>query len=422
MPAAIHLRRRETMGADEARRLALAAQQLVGAPAPGETTTRGHLGRAVSRLGALQIDSVNVVARAHLLPLRSRLGPYDRDVLTAALSAGPRAGVRPVAWEYWAHEASFVDADVLSALRWRMARAESGAWGGMVEISRRRPGLLQEVVDALEDAPRTARQLQELLDPGAFRAGGGWGWNWTEVKRAVEFCFWAGRVTCAGRTSQFERRYALPGRVWPAQALVTPWPDEESAADVLVERTARALGVGTLDDIKDYFRIPTAMTRTALDRLVEDGVLAPVRVRGWDAPAWRHPGVAVPRAASGWDAASTLLSPFDPLVWCRPRTERIFGFRYRIEIYVPAARRVHGYYVLPFLHRGRLAARVDLKADRAAGVLLVRSAWSEPGSDVDDLAALAEELGALARWLGLGALRVEPRGAAAATLAQLVRI
>ena len=414
-------RRRERLSTAEARRLALAAQSLAGPAGPGESTTRSDLGRLVSRLGAVQIDSVNVVARAHLLPLRSRLGPYDRDVLAAALSSGPRARSRPMAWEYWGHEASLVDADVLAALRWRMARAESGAWGGMVEISRRRPELVRQVVDALAHGPLTARRLQEVLDPGAVRPRGGWGWNWSEVKKAVEFCFWAGRVACAGRTSTFERRYDLPGRVWPAQALGTPWPDEESAADVLVERAARALGVGTVDDVRDHFRLPGGMVRAALDRLVEEGRLLPVAVEGWDAAAWRHPGVPLPRAGGPWDAASTLLAPFDPLVWHRPRTERVFGFRYRLEIYVPEAKRVHGYYVLPFLHRGRLVARTDLKADRARGALLVRSAWSEAGCDGDDLAALARELHALASWLGLDRVEVCERGDAAAALAVLER-
>ena len=414
-------RRRERISAAEARRLALAAQFLAGPAGPGPSATRSDLGRLVSRLGAVQIDSVNVVARAHLLPLRSRLGAYDREVLAAALTAGPRARAKPVAWEYWAHEASLVDADVLAALRWRMAQAESGAWGGMVDVARRRPDLVHAVVDALADGPLTARGLQGLLDPGAVRPSGGWGWNWSEVKKAVEYCFWAGRIACAGRTSTFERRYDLPRRVWPGQALSTSWPDEDAAADVLVERAARSLGVGTVDDVRDHFRLPAGMTRAALDRLTAQGRLLPVVVEGWGAPAWRHPGVALPRAAGPWAAASTLLAPFDPLVWNRPRTERLFGFRYRLEIYVPEAKRVHGYYVLPFLHRGRLVARTDLKSDRARGALVVRSAWAESWCDGDDLAALSAELHALATWLHLDRVEVGGRGDAAAGLAALQR-
>jgi uncharacterized protein YcaQ len=416
-------RARTTLTAEEAVRIALRAGGLTGGPQPGEATGRDALRRLVERVGAVQIDSVNVLARAHLLPPRSRLGDYRRPVLDDALTARP--GRRPVAWEYWGHEASLVGAEALAALRWRMHRAEERAWGGMVEVNGRRPELLPAVLDALADGPRTARQLQALLDPGASRRTESWGWNWSDVKRAVEFGFWAGRVASAGRTEQFERRYDLPERVWPDLALTTPWPDEAEAADVLVEIAARAQGVATLDDLRDHFRLGPDAARAAVARLVEAGRLQPVRVLGWgpsDAPlpAWRHVGATLPRAGSGWDGASTLLAPFDPMVWCRPRVERMFGVRYRLEIYVPAAKRVHGYYVLPFLHRGRLVARVDLKADRSRGALLVRSAWTEPWADGDDVAALALECARLGRWLGCDRVEVEPVGDAAAALAQLV--
>lgn len=411
------------LGADTAVRLALAAQGLTGGVRPGPSTDRGHVRRLVERVGALQIDSVNVVARAHLLPVRSRLGEYPRELLASATSrAGSR---RPVAWEYWGHEASYVGAEALAALRWRMHEAEDRAWGGMVEVSRRRPELLREVVAALADGPLTARQLQLRLEPSAVRRTDGWGWNWSDVKRAVEYAFWAGQVTSAGRTEQFERRYDLPERVWPVQALTGSTPTPAQAARTLLDLSGRALGVATLDDLRDHFRLPVALLRPAVAELVEAGRLVPVTVQGWGTradplPAWRHADVAVPRSSSGWDRAATLLAPFDPLVWYRPRVERLFGFRYRLEIYVPAARRVHGYYVLPFLHRGRLVARVDLKVDRAARVLLVRSAWAEPHADGDDVAALALECGRLAGFVGADRVEVEPVGDLAAALAAVL--
>ncbi len=404
------MRTRTTLSLAEAVRTSLSAQQLTGAQ-PGEATDRGHVRRLVERIGALQIDSVNVLARAHLLPVRSRLGAYPRQVLAAATSAdGSR---RPVAWEYWAHEASYVGAEALSALRWRMHLAEEGAWGGMVEVARRRPELVEAVLEALADGPLTARGLQQLLEPSAQRRTEHWGWNWSDVKRAVEYAFWAGRVTSAGRTEQFERRYTLPERVWPAGLLQTPRPGPDEAADTLVDLAGRALGVATADDLGDHFRLPRALVRPAIGRAQQNGTLLPVRVVGWGTaqaplPAWRHASVAVPRRLP--ERPGTVLAPFDPLVWFRPRAERLFGFRYRLEIYVPAAKRVHGYYVLPFLHRGRLVARVDLKADRARGVLVVRSAWGEPDHDGDDVLALAAELGRLAAWLGCGEVEVEPVG------------
>ncbi|MFC5380289.1 winged helix-turn-helix domain-containing protein [Aquipuribacter nitratireducens] len=410
---------RELLRADQARRLALGAQGLLAArPRPGAASDRGHVRRLVERLGAVQVDSVNVVARAHLLPFLARLGDYRPDVLDAALRAS--SSRPPVAWEYWGHEASYVPAGALAALRFRMREAEERAWGGMLDVARRRPQLLTDVVAALADGPLTARQLQALLEPAHRRRSDHWGWNWSDVKRAVEMAFWSGQVTSAGRTTQFERRYDLPERVWPAEALRTPWPDRVEAALELVRRAGLALGVATLDDLADHYRLRTADARGAVAALVESGDLVPVEVVGWDAPAWRHTAVPLPRA-SAVEGPGVLLAPFDPLVWHRPRTERLFGFRYRLEIYVPAARRVHGYYVLPFLHRGRLVARVDLKADRRAGRLLVRAAWAEAGTDGDDVAALAAECGRVGRWLGCPDVVVEPLGDLAAPLALACR-
>ena len=303
------VRTRTVLTAEEAVRTALAAQQLTG-PRPGPSTDRGHVRRLVERIGALQIDSVTVVARAHLLPVRSRLGAYPQDVLAAATSAGPGTR-RPVAWEYWGHEASFVGAEALAALRWRMHQAEEGAWGGMVEVARRRPELLPRVLDALADGPRTARQLQAVLEPTAQQRTGEWGWNWSDVKRAVEFSFWAGRVASAGRSEQFERRYTLPERVWPAAALTTPVPSPEEAADTLVDLAGRALGVATAADLRDHFRLPLDLARGAVARAQEAGRLVPVQVVGWGGstplPAWRHASVGVPRSLP--ERPGTLLAP-----------------------------------------------------------------------------------------------------------------
>ncbi|MGF1661848.1 MAG: winged helix-turn-helix domain-containing protein [Kineosporiaceae bacterium] len=399
----------------QARLAALRASGLVGrAPAAGREVTRVHLGRVVRTLGAVQIDSVNVVARAHLVPFYSRLGPYDTAILDRALSRRPRIAV-----EYWAHEASLVDPALLSAFRWRMARARHEAWGGMSAVARSRPDLLDAVVAAVARRPRTARELSALLDPQHDRRRDHWGWNWTDVKSGVEFLFWEGRVASAGRTAQFERRYAAPAAVWPPEALAPEPPAEADALDVLVDRSAAACGIATGADLRDHFRLPADAAAGAVSRLVAAGRLEPVAVDGWEVPAWRHVSAPVPAAAAarrGVPAATTLLSPFDPLVWTRPRTERVFGFGYRLEIYVPRERRIHGYYVLPFLLRGSLVARVDLRADRSRGVLEVPSAWVEPGAPDDTGEALAHELRRFAGWLGLVRVAPPERGDLAADL------
>jgi uncharacterized protein YcaQ len=272
-----------------------------------------------------------------------------------------------------------------------------------------------------------AHVLQRVADEGPVGAGalhdgerrGGPWWGWNETKVALEHLFWSGRVTTALRTRQFERLYDLTERVLPADVLATRRPAPADAQRALVERAARAHGVATERDLRDYYRLGLLEARAAVQALVDDGVLLPVAVQGWDTPAWLHRDAARPRRVR----ASTLLSPFDPLVWERARTQRLFGFTYRIEIYVPAPQRVHGYYVLPFLHDEALRARVDLKADRRAGVLRVAAAWGEP--DDDDaggtVEALAAELHRAAAWQGLGGVVVEPRGDLAGPLAAAVR-
>ena len=385
-----------------ARRIALAAQGFTDR-APTGLPDRRHLRRVLGRTQLLQIDSVNVFERAHYLPLFSRLGPYDKALVDRAAYRDREL------FEYWGHEASLLPVAVHPLLRWRMARAEAleEGWGGPLRIMRERPEFVAEVLRRVEqEGPVTAGALH-----GGATSGSPW-WGWNDTKVALELLFWSGRVATATRRS-FERVYDVTERVLPAEVLAVPTPSREDAQRELVRLAARAHGVATERDLRDYFRLRVEEARAAVVDLVEAGELLPVAVEGWRQPAYLWVGTAVPRRVP----ASALLSPFDPLVWERSRASRLFGFDYRIEIYTPAAKRVHGYYVLPFLHDERLQARVDLKADRKAGVLRVLAAWLEPGSDPDHIgSALAVQLRRAADWQGLGAVVVEPRGDLAAHL------
>jgi uncharacterized protein YcaQ len=382
----------ESLSIAQARRIALAAQGFTD-PAPAGSATVRHLRRVLGRVGLIQMDSVNVLQRAHYLPLYSRLGPYPTELLDRAAYRRPRE-----LFEYWGHEASLIPVELQPSLRWRMAAAQTDSWGGMRRIAEEQPELVKWVHDEVRvNGPLTAAEIEH----DAPRETGNWGWNWSSVKRALEFLFWAGEVTAAGRNGNFARVYDSPERVRPADVLAAPTPDPADAFRALVAVASRSLGVAAEFELRDYFRLPVAAARTAIAELVEAGELLPVEVRGWRQQAYLHPEAKLPR----WVRAQTLISPFDPLIWERARTERLFGFTYRIEIYVPAPQRIYGYYVLPFLQGDRFTARVDLKADRKAGVLRVPAAWLEPGADPATTApALATELQRLAGWLGLSAV------------------
>ena len=391
----------ERLSIAQARRVALAAQGFCDPP-PGAVPDRRALRRVLARTGLFQIDSVNVLARAHYLPLFSRLGPYPTVLLERAAYARPRE-----LFEYWGHEASLLPVDAHPLLRWRMAEAQEGAWGGMRAVASERPGFVADVLaEVRRSGPVSAGEIEELHGDARFqgRKAGPW-WDWSHVKRALEYLFWAGEVTTASRRG-FERLYDLPERVLPAAVLAAPTPERSHAQRELVMRAARSLGVADLRDLRDYYRLSLADASARVGELVEDGQLLPVTVQGWRRPAYLDPQARFPR----WVRARALLSPFDPVVWERDRCERLFGFRYRIEIYVPPAQRVHGYYVLPFLLGERLVARVDLKADRAGGRLLVQSAHAEPDAPTDTGAQLRAELESMAGWLGLQTVVATGRG------------
>jgi uncharacterized protein YcaQ len=369
----------------DARRVALAAQGF--GLAKGARVTRRALRAVVARLGCVQIDSVNVLVRSHYLPFFSRLGAYDVALLEDELY-GPRRSFA----EYWAHEASIVACERWPLLRWRMERAREGrgTWGSVARIATERPDLVRDVRDRI-----AAEGALAASDFENARGSGSW-WGWSDTKRALEYLFWSGEITTRRRRTSFEREYDLTARVLPRHVVATRI-DEATAHRELVAIAARAFGIATERDLRDYFRLDVADARNAVRELVEMGELVAIGVEGWRDPGYAVPPLRVPRHALG----RALLSPFDNLIWNRPRAERLFAFDYRLEIYTPVAKRVHGYYVLPYLADGRLVARLDLKFDRTNATLRAHAIHLEAGIRASGIAAgLRADLAELAAWLG----------------------
>lgn len=396
----------DTLSSAQARRIALAAQGFTRAR-PSSVAAR-HVHRVMDRLGVLQIDSVNVFERSHYLPLFSRLGPYDKTLLDTMLHHDVAATRLGSYTEYTAHEATILpvaDWPLWAWHRQRPGRPRDEAWRAA------QARLFDEV--RAEFADRGALRVRDLEHPQNVSLGGGW-WNKNEVHWVANDLFRRGELVVVGR-QRFERVLALADRALPTDAL-TAVPRDEAIVE-LIRRASRAHGVATLDDLADYPRLKLATARAAVDRLVADGELEPVAVEGWGREAWLASGVRVPRAVE----SVALLSPFDPLVWHRPRAERLFNFRYRISIYTPAAQREHGYYVLPVLVDDELVGRIDLKSDRKAGVLRVQHATIEPGSAARaaDLARrVAPVLEEAASWQGLQEVLVAGTGTWARDLAK----
>jgi len=387
---------REKLSLPVARRVALAAQGFADARPTGPITRR-HFNKVLARLGQFQIDSVSVIVRAHYMPLFSRLGPYPMALLESAATPKVRS-----LFEYWGHEASFLPVENWPLWQWQMRRAEEGRniYTGLAKFGRERGDLIAEMERRIASDGALAAS-----DIGGERGIGGW-WGWSEGKAALEWLFWAGRITARERKPSFERIYDLPERVIPQAIRDLPVPDEADAIRQLTRMAASALGVATAGDLRDYFRLPADGYKDRLAELVEAGHLLPVKVDGWSQPTYLSPDARFPRKVE----ARALLSPFDPLVWERSRAERLFDFHYRIEIYTPAHKRTFGYYVLPFLLGERIVARVDLKADRAASTLRVVAAHSEGHAPAETPTELYAELRLMAGWLGLDTVEIGKAG------------
>jgi uncharacterized protein YcaQ len=400
--------RRESLSKAEARRIALAAQGF-GVPKRERPLTMRDVQVVMSRLAQFQIDSINVVTRAHFMPLFSRLGPYDPALLERAAYQAPRR-----LFEYWGHAASLIDVSLQPLLRFRMEPGFRDVWAGVERVALENADLIPFVHEKVAArGPISARELEVVEE----RDRSNWGWNWSRVKTVLEWLFYVGEVTSAYRNSQFERVYDLPERVIPGAVLAMPTPTPQDSVTGLIRRAARGLGIASESGLRDYFRTRVDMTRVAIATLVENGELIPVVVAESGNRAWYVWHQArMPRRIG----ARALLSPFDSMIFERARLEDLFDFVYRIEIYVPEPKRVHGYYVYPFLLDEQFVARVDLKADRGRGVLRVNAAWIEPGHDEFDVATeLASELKIMAEWLGMQAVEILPRGDLAPALAGL---
>ncbi|HEU4917912.1 MAG TPA: crosslink repair DNA glycosylase YcaQ family protein [Acidimicrobiia bacterium] len=387
---------------DQARRYALAAQGFAEARPDGRVDVR-HFRRVVNRIGLVQLDSVNVFSRTHYMPFFARLGSYDRAALDAWLWESGEM------FEYWGHEASLIPTQDHPLWRWRMNGTLN--WQRLERMRQEHPEYLAEVLAQVKE--RGPLRTAELHDPGERDGTSMWGWS--KGKVALEALFMSGKVSTAHRRN-FVRMYDLSERVIPAEHFEAEDLDRDRAQSILLLRAARSMGVATAADMADYPRIRMPEARPLIERLAEAGELVEVEVEGWRRTAYLHPDAVLPREVNG----RALLSPFDNLIWFRERVERMWDFIYRIEIYVPEPKRLHGYYVLPFLLDGDLVARVDLKTDRKAGALLVRGAFAEEGVDRMRVGPeLRAELEHVAAWLGVSDVVVSRNGNLAAALSSI---
>lgn len=393
-----------SLSLDEARRIALAAQGFA-VPRPQGRIDRRQVRRVIDQMGLVQIDAVNVLVRSQELPLFARLGPHRRDAIARATAEGEL-------FEYWGHEAAHIPTDRHRLWRWKMEGELRSGWRRAEQALRRRRGFMDRIYGHVADnGPTTAGDLRERVGKK-----GPW-WDWDDAKLALELLFMTGRLTATRRAADFARLYDLPERVIPSQHLNAPALDTVDAQRELTDLAARSLGVATAYDLADYYRLPLTGIKARIAELVEDQRLHPVTVQGWREPAYMHIDAPRPRRIE----SRALLSMFDPVVWNRRRAERLFDFHYRIEIYTPADKRRFGYYVLPFLCGDRLVARVDVKADRHAGTLVVPGVFGEPGIDQARVATeLAGELQLVAQWLDLPRIHIGDRGDLAAVVRRRV--
>ena len=380
-------KRFDSLSIADARRIALAAQGFDTAR-PQTKATQRHVDALISRLGVIQIDSVNVLVRSQELPLFARLGNHDRNAI-------PKATEAQKLFEYWGHEAAHLPVDLHPLFRWKMDAARTGKvthWGLTSFYEENKAFVKRTLKHVASNGPTTSRELSTRTEKK-----GTW-WDWDEAKVALEYLFLTGELMSRGRGSDFARIYDTPERVLPQRIIDAATPSEHDARKQLLVRSAIAQGVATASDLADYYRQKLVTVKPLIAELVEEGELREVAVNGWTEKAFVHRNTKLPKQLH----ATALLSPFDSLVWCRPRNERLFNFHYRIEIYTPKEKRKFGYYVLPFMMNGEMVGRVDLKADRANSKLLVHSVHTEKDvkrSSIND--ALNTELRAMATWLGL---------------------
>ena len=388
-------KRFDSLSIADARRIALAAQGFDTAR-PKTKATQRHVDALISRLGVIQIDSVNVLVRSQELPLFARLGNHDRNAI-------PKATEAQKLFEYWGHEAAHLPVDLHPLFRWKMDAARTGKvthWGLTSFYEENKAFVKRTLKHVTTNGPTTSRELSTRTEKK-----GTW-WDWDEAKVALEYLFLTGQLMSRGRGTDFARIYDTPERVLPQRIIEAATPSEHDARKQLLVRSAIAQGVATASDLADYYRQKLATVKPLIDELLEEGKLRVVGVEGWMEKAFVHHKAKLPKELH----ATALLSPFDSLVWCRPRNERLFNFHYRIEIYTPKEKRKFGYYVMPFMLNGEMVGRVDMKADRASGVLLAQSVHTEKGvkrSSINE--ALTAELEAMATWLGLDRVQIGRR-------------